>query len=105
MRRLLVLLAMLALMLMVVLVLLLVLLVLVLLVMVLVPLVMVLPPLLLTPDGCSDACNTMPDSRQRLDCFTDGIIASRRKALGHTFLLTELNCGNIIEDLSVDRCC
>lgn len=41
----------------------------------------------------TDACNTQPDARTALDCFTDGIIAARRQAAGHTFLLTEFNCG------------
>ena len=73
----------------------------------------------------TDACNAAPDSRARLDCFTDGIIAARQQvrhrhrlwpvsslpslakavpylavsgaacpqAAGHTFLMTEFNCG------------
>jgi hypothetical protein len=41
----------------------------------------------------TDACNSAPDSRSRLDCFTDGIIAARKQAAGHTFLMTEFNCG------------
>eukprot|EP01050_Picozoa_sp_SAG11_P018927 SAG11_NODE_2937_length_2824_cov_1.679633_3_plen_252_part_00 len=50
------------------------------------------PPPPPRPDP-TDACNSMPDARQRLDCFTDGIIAARQQASGHTFLLTEFNCG------------
>lgn len=49
----------------------------------------------------TDACNTAPDARSRLDCFTDGIIAARKQAPGHTFLMTEFNCGwrnNAIHD-------
>ena len=41
----------------------------------------------------TDACNAQPDARTQLDCFTDGIIAARQQAAGHTFLLTEFNCG------------
>ena len=36
----------------------------------------------------TDACNSRPDARSRLDCFTDGIVAARKEALGHTFLMT-----------------
>ena len=49
----------------------------------------------------TDACNSKPDARLRLDCFTDGIIAARQQARDHTFLLTEFNCGwrnNAIHD-------
>ena len=49
----------------------------------------------------TDACNTAQDARSRLDCFTDGIIAARKQAAGHTFLMTEFNCGwknNAIHD-------
>jgi hypothetical protein len=35
----------------------------------------------------------MPDVRTKLDCFTDGIIGARNQAKGHTFLITEFNCG------------
>ena len=41
----------------------------------------------------TDACNSRPDARTWLDCFTDGIIAARKQAANHTFLLTEFNCG------------
>lgn len=41
----------------------------------------------------TDECNAKPDSRTKLDCFTDGIITARQQAVGKTFLLTEFNCG------------
>ena len=49
----------------------------------------------------TDACNAAHDARSRLDCFTDGVIAAREQAAGHTFLMTEFNCGwrnNAIHD-------
>ena len=41
----------------------------------------------------TDACNTAPDARTRLDCFTDGIVAARQAVPRHPFLITEFNCG------------
>ena len=37
----------------------------------------------------TDTCNSQPDARTHLDCFTDAIIAAREQAAGHTFLMTE----------------
>jgi hypothetical protein len=41
----------------------------------------------------TDFCNTKPDARSNLDCFTDQILKARAQAKGHTFLITEFNCG------------
>ena len=41
-----------------------------------------------------DRCNSAPDVRAHLDCFTDSIIAARNLVPAeHEFLLTEFNCG------------
>eukprot|EP00658_Telonema_sp_P-2_P076780 TRINITY_DN6795_c0_g1_i4.p1 TRINITY_DN6795_c0_g1~~TRINITY_DN6795_c0_g1_i4.p1 ORF type:complete len:345 (-),score=57.25 TRINITY_DN6795_c0_g1_i4:273-1307(-) len=41
----------------------------------------------------TDTCNSAPDARTNLDCFTDGIISARQQAGNHSFLITEFNCG------------
>eukprot|EP00038_Savillea_parva_P003148 m.121546 g.121546 ORF g.121546 m.121546 type:complete len:703 (+) comp11087_c2_seq2:78-2186(+) len=41
----------------------------------------------------TDWCNSAPDARTHLDCFTDNILEARQKAKGYPFLMTEYNCG------------
>lgn len=41
----------------------------------------------------TDWCDSEPDARTNLDCFTENIANASRQAAGFPFYITEYNCG------------